>query len=150
MGDKTQADIVSMKVSDNEIIQVDNLKIKAMQTPGHTTESFSFLMNDRIFTGDTLLIRGTGRTDFQNGSSSDSYESIFNNILKLHEETLVYPAHDYKGNTVSTIKEEKRFNPRLQVKSKQEYIDIMNNLNLPNPKMMDVFVSINLGLVKKT
>jgi glyoxylase-like metal-dependent hydrolase (beta-lactamase superfamily II) len=150
MGDKTQADIVFMKVSDNEIIQVDNLKIKAMQTPGHTTESFSFLMNDRIFTGDTLLIRGTGRTDFQNGSSSDSYESIFNNILKLHEETLVYPAHDYKGNTVSTIKEEKRFNPRLQVKSKQEYIDIMNNLNLPNPKMMDVFVSINLGLVKKT
>ena len=148
MGDKTQADIVSMKVSDNEIIQVDNLKIKAMQTPGHTTESFSFLMNDRIFTGDTLLIRGTGRTDFQNGSPSDSYESIFNNILKLPEETLVYPAHDYKGNTVSTIKEEKRFNPRLQVKSKQEYINIMNNLNLPNPKMMDVFVSINLGLVK--
>jgi sulfur dioxygenase len=148
MGDKTQADIVSMKVSDNEIIQVDNLKIKAMQTPGHTSESFSFLMNDRIFTGDTLLIRGTGRTDFQNGSPSDSYESIFNNILKLHEETLVYPAHDYKGNTVSTIKEEKKFNPRLQVKSKQEYIDIMNNLNLSNPKMMDVIVSINLGLVK--
>ena len=149
MGDKVKADIVSMKVSDNEIIKVDNLKIKAMYTPGHTSESFSFLMEDRIFTGDTLLIRGTGRTDFQNGSPSDSYESIFNNILKLPEETLIYPAHDYKGETVSTIKEEKNFNPRLQVKSKQEYVDIMNNLKLPNPKMMDIAVPINLGLAKK-
>ena len=150
MGDKTEADVVSMKVSDNEIIKVDDLKLKSMHTPGHTSESFSFLLNDRIFTGDTLLIRGTGRTDFQNGSPSDSYESIFNNILKLPEKTLVYPAHDYKGQKVSTIKEEKKFNPRLQVKSKQEYIDIMNNLNLPNPKMMDVAVPLNSGLVKKT
>ena len=149
MGDKTDLDIVSVKVSNNEIINVDNLKIKAMYTPGHTSESFSFLMGDRIFTGDALLIRGTGRTDFQNGSASDSYDSIFNYILKLPEETFVYPAHDYNGNTVSTIKEEKKFNPRLQVKSKQEYIDIMNNLNLPDPKMMDVALLANTGTLKR-
>jgi sulfur dioxygenase len=148
MGDKTDLDIVSLKVSNNEVINIDNLKIKAMYTPGHTSESFSFLMGDRIFTGDALLIRGTGRTDFQNGSASDSYESIFNYILKLPEETFVYPAHDYNGNTVSTIKEEKKFNPRLQVKSKQEYIDIMNNLNLPDPKMMDVALLANTGTLK--
>ena len=146
MGDKTHADIVSMKVSDNEFINIEKLKLKAMFTPGHTSESFSFLMDDRIFTGDTLLIRGTGRTDFQNGDPEDSYDSIFNKILKLPEQMLVYPAHDYKGDTVSTIKEEKKFNPRLQVKSKQEYIDIMNNLNLPDPKMMDVSVPSNLNL----
>tara|TARA_B110000971_G_scaffold211797_1_gene240501 strand:- start:209 stop:895 length:687 start_codon:yes stop_codon:yes gene_type:complete len=148
MGDKTDLDIVSLKVSNNEVINIDNLKIKAMYTPGHTSESFSFLMGDRIFTGDALLIRGTGRTDFQNGSASDSYESIFNYILKLPEETFVYPAHDYNGNTVSTIKEEKKFNPRLQVKSKQEYIDIMNNLNLPDPKMMDVALLANTSTLK--
>ena len=148
MGDKTDLDIVSLKVSNNEIINIDNLKIKAMYTPGHTSESFSFLMGDRIFTGDALLIRGTGRTDFQNGSASDSYESIFNYILKLPEETFVYPAHDYNGNTVSTIKEEKKFNPRLQVKSKQEYIDIMNNLTLPDPKMMDVALLANTSTLK--
>ena len=146
MGDKTHADIVSMKVSDNEFINIEKLKLKAMFTPGHTSESFSFLMDDRIFTGDTLLIRGTGRTDFQNGDPEDSYDSIFNKILKLPEQMLVYPAHDYKGDTVSTIEEEKKFNPRLQVKSKQEYIDIMNNLNLPDPKMMDVSVPSNLNL----
>ena len=144
MGDKTHADIVSMKVSDNEFINIEKLKLKAMFTPGHTSESFSFLMDDRIFTGDTLLIRGTGRTDFQNGDPADSYNSIFNKILKLPEQTLVYPAHDYKGDVVSTIEEEKKFNPRLQVKSKQEYIDIMNNLNLPDPKMMDIALPGNL------
>ena len=149
MGDKTPADVVSMQVSDEELIEIDGLEFKALFTPGHTSESFSFLMGDRIFTGDALLIRGTGRTDFQNGSASDSYDSIFNYILKLPEETFVYPAHDYNGNTVSTIKEEKKFNPRLQVKSKQEYIDIMNNLNLPDPKMMDVALLANTGTLKR-
>jgi len=146
MGDKTHADIVSMKVSDNEFISIEKLKLKAIFTPGHTSESFSFLLDDRIFTGDTLLIRGTGRTDFQNGDPADSYDSIFNKILTLPKQTLVYPAHDYKGDTVSTIGEEKKFNPRLQVKTKQEYIDVMNNLNLPDPKMMDVAVPSNLSL----
>ena len=146
MGDQAPANVVSMKVSDNEEIKIENIKLKALFTPGHTSESFSFLMNDRVFTGDTLLIKGTGRTDFQNGNAKDSYQSIFNVLLKLPEETLVYPAHDYKGETVSTIGEEKMFNPRLQVKSVDEYMDIMNNLNLPDPKMMDIAVPENLNL----
>ena len=146
MGDKTPADVVAMQVTDEETIKIDGLKLQAIYTPGHTIESFSFLMNDRVFTGDTLLIRGTGRTDFQNGDPQDSYNSIFNKLLKLPNETLVYPAHDYKGDTVSTILEEKKFNPRLQVKSAKEYIEIMNNLNLPNPKLMDVAVPNNLKL----
>jgi len=146
MGDKTPTDVVSMQVSDEELIKIDGLEFKALFTPGHTSESFSFLMNDKVFTGDTLLIKGTGRTDFQNGDPRDSYNSIFNKLLKLPDETLVYPAHDYKGDSVSTILEEKRFNPRLQVKSVDEYIDIMNNLNLPDPKLMDVAVPSNLKL----
>ena len=146
MGDQAPANIVSMKVSDNEEIKIENIKLKALFTPGHTSESYSFLMHDRVFTGDTLLIKGTGRTDFQNGNAKDSYQSIFNVLLKLPEETLVYPAHDYKGETVSTIGEEKMFNPRLQVKSVDEYLDIMNNLNLPDPKMMDIAVPGNLNL----
>ena len=129
MGDKTPANVVSMQVSNDELIKIDGLEFRALFTPGHTSESFSFLMNDRVFTGDTLLIRGTGRTDFQNGDPRDSYDSIFNKLLKLPDETLVYPAHDYKGDTVSTILEEKKFNPRLQIKSADEYIEIMNNLN---------------------
>jgi hypothetical protein len=109
-------------------------------------------MNDRVFTGDTLLIRGTGRTDFQNGDARAQYDSIFNRLMKLPEETLVYPAHDYKGETVSTIGEEKVFNPRLQVKSIDEYVELMNNLNLPNPKMMDVAVPANMkvGFAQET
>lgn len=146
MGDKTPADVVAMRVSDEENIKIDGIDLKAIYTPGHTSESFSFLMSDRVFTGDALLIRGTGRTDFQNGDPKDSYNSIFNKLLKLPEETLVYPAHDYKGETVSTIFEEKKFNPRLQVKSVDEYVEIMNNLNLPDPKMMDVAVPSNLKL----
>ena len=146
MGDKAPANVVAMKVSDNEDIKIENINVKALFTPGHTSESFSFLMNDRVFTGDTLLIKGTGRTDFQNGDARDAYNSIFNVLLKLPEDTLVYPAHDYKGETVSTIGEEKRLNPRLQVKSVDEYENIMNNLNLPNPKMMDIAVSGNLKL----
>ena len=146
MGDKTPSEVVSMQVSNEELIAIDGLELRALFTPGHTSESFSFLMNDRVFTGDTLLIRGTGRTDFQNGSSQDSYNSIFNKLLKLPDETLVYPAHDYKGDTVSTILEERKFNPRLQVKSADEYIEIMSNLNLPDPKIMDIAVPNNLKL----
>ena len=146
MGDKTTADVVAMKVSDDEIIKIDGINLKALYTPGHTSESFSFLMDDRVFTGDALLIKGTGRTDFQNGNPKDSYNSLFGKLLKLPDETLVYPAHDYKGETVSTIIEEKKFNPRLQVSSIDEYVSIMNNLNLPDPKMMDIAVPSNLNL----
>jgi len=146
MGDATKADVVSMRVADNEVIKLEKLELKALHTPGHTNDSFSYLMNDRIFSGDTLLIRGTGRTDFQNGDPYDAYNSIFERILKLPEETLLYPAHDYKGDTVSTIGEEKKFNPRLQVSSAEEYANIMNNLNLPDPKMMDIAVPANQQL----
>jgi len=146
MGDATKADVVSMRVSDNEKIKLENIELKAIYTPGHTDDSYSFFMNDRIFSGDTLLIRGTGRTDFQNGDPYDSYNSIFERILKLPEQTFLYPAHDYNGNTVSTIGEEKKFNPRLQVNSAEEYAAIMNNLNLANPKMMDIAVPANQKL----
>ena len=144
MGEQTQADVVSMRVTEGDRIEIEGLRLDALYTPGHTDDSYSFLMGDRVFTGDTLLIRGTGRTDFQNGDARTQYESIFGKLLKLPNETLVYPAHDYKGDTVSTIGEEKRFNPRLQVGSIDEYVDLMNNLKLPNPKMMDVAVPTNM------
>ena len=146
MGDQTPADTVEIKVKDEEIIKLDQLEIKALHTPGHTSDSFSFLMKNYLFSGDTLLINGTGRTDFQNGSAKDAYHSIFNKLLKLPEETLLYPAHDYNGEKVSSIGKEKKFNPRLQVNSENEYIEIMNNLNLPEPKMMDVNVARNIKL----
>jgi sulfur dioxygenase len=144
MGEQSKADVVSMRVSDGDKVTIEGLTLDVMYTPGHTDDSYSYLMGDRVFTGDTLLIRGTGRTDFQNGSSRAQYESIFNRLLKLPDETLVFPAHDYKGDTVSTIGEEKRYNPRLQVKSVDEYIELMANLKLPNPKMMDVAVPANM------
>ena len=149
MGDKTPAEVVSIKVKDQELINLEKINIKAIYTPGHTYESFSFLMNDRVFTGDTLLIGGTGRTDFQNGNPYDSYNSIFNILLKLPEKTKVYPAHDYNGNFFSTIEDERKNNPRLQVKSADEYAEIMNNLNLPDPKLMDVAIPRNLKLGAK-
>ena len=144
MGEQTPADVVSMRVTEGDRIEIEGLSLDALYTPGHTDNSYSLLMGDRVFTGDTLLIRGTGRTDFQNGDARAQYESIFGKLLKLPNETLVFPAHDYKGNTVSTIGEEKRFNPRLQVGSVEEYVDLMNNLKLPNPKMMDVAVPANM------
>ena len=146
MGDHTPADAVEIKVKDEEIIKLDNLEIKALYTPGHTSDSFSFLMNDHLFSGDTLLINGTGRTDFQNGSSKDAYDSIFNKLLKLPNETLLYPAHDYNGKKVSTLGKEKKFNPRLQVNSVDEYIEMMNNLNLKKPNQIDFNVASNLKL----
>ena len=146
MGEHTPSDAVEIKVKDDEIIYVDKLKIKVIYTPGHTKDSYSFLMNNYLFSGDTLLINGTGRTDFQGGNSEDSYNSIFNRLLKLPEETLLYPAHDYNDQKVSTIGKEKKFNPRLQVDSVSEYTDIMNNLNLSKPKLMDINVASNIKL----
>tara|TARA_Y100001970_G_scaffold289794_1_gene421243 strand:- start:2514 stop:3194 length:681 start_codon:yes stop_codon:yes gene_type:complete len=146
MGAHTPADSVEIKVKDDEFINLDNLKIKAIYTPGHTSDSYSFLLNNLLFSGDTLLINGTGRTDFQNGSAKDAYDSIFNRLLKLPEETLLYPAHDYKGEKVSTIGKEKKQNPRLQVSSVDEYIEIMNNLNLKKPVGLESNVSKNINL----
>lgn len=144
MGEQTKADVVSMRVSDGDKIKIEGIGLDVMYTPGHTDDSYSYLMGDRVFTGDTLLIRGTGRTDFQNGSARAQYDSIFNRLLKLPDETMVFPAHDYKGDTVSTIGEERRYNPRLQVRSIDEYIELMNNLKLPNPKLMDVVIPANM------
>ena len=146
MGDQTPADAVEIKVKDEEIIKLDKLEIKALHTPGHTSDSFSFLMNNYLFSGDTLLINGTGRADFQNGNAKDAYNSIFNRLLKLPEKTLLYPCHDYNGKKVSTIGNEKKFNPRLQVNDEKEYIEIMNNLNLPEPKLMGINVARNIKL----
>jgi sulfur dioxygenase len=144
MGERSNVDVVSMRVGDGDRLTIEGVSLDVLYTPGHTDDSYSFVMADRVFTGDTLLIRGTGRTDFQNGDARAQYESLFGRLLKLPDETLVFPAHDYKGDTVSTIGEEKRFNPRLQVKSVDEYVALMNSLNLPNPKMMDVAVPANL------
>ena len=146
MGEHTPAESVQMKVKEDEIIKIDGLKIKAIYTPGHTSDSYSFLMNNLLFSGDTLLINGTGRTDFQNGNAKAAYHSIFNKLLKLPEETILYPGHDYNGKKMSTIGGEKRFNPRLQVNNENEYEEIMNNLNLPKPKLMDINVPRNIKL----
>jgi glyoxylase-like metal-dependent hydrolase (beta-lactamase superfamily II)/rhodanese-related sulfurtransferase len=144
MGEQSSVDVVSMRVSDGDTLRIEGIELEAIYTPGHTDDSYSFRMQDRVFTGDTLLIRGTGRTDFQNGCPRAQYDSIFNRLLRLPDDTMVFPAHDYKGDTVSTIGEEKRSNPRLQVGCVDEYAALMNGLNLSNPKMMDVAVPANM------
>ena len=146
MGEHTPAEAVGIKVKDNEIIKIDQLEIKAMYTPGHTSDSYSFLIQKYLFSGDTLLINGTGRTDFQNGNSKDAYNSIFNKLLKLPSDTILYPGHDYNGKKFSTIGNEKKFNPRLQVKDADEYVELMSNLNLAKPKLIDFNVSRNIKL----
>jgi len=144
MGERSKVDVVSMRLSEGDKLTIEGVALDVLYTPGHTDDSYSFLMRDRVFTGDTLLIRGTGRTDFQNGDARAQYDSIFNKLLRLPDETMIFPAHDYKGETVSTVGEEKAFNPRLQVKSVDDYVALMSNLNLPNPKMMDVAVPANM------
>ena len=146
MGEHTPADAVEIKVKDDEIIKIDQIEIKAMYTPGHTSDSYSFLMNNCLFSGDTLLINGTGRTDFQNGSSKDAYNSLFNKLLKLPDDTMLYPGHDYNGKLSSTIGKEKQHNPRLQVRNVDEYVELMSNLNLAKPKLIDINVSRNIKL----
>ena len=148
MGEHTPADTVEIKVKDEEIIKIDQIEIKAMYTPGHTSDSYSFLMDKYLFSGDTLLINGTGRTDFQNGSSKDAYNSLFNKLLKLPDDTVLYPGHDYNGKLSSTIGKEKEHNPRLQVENVDQYIEIMSNLNLSKPQMIDQNISRNLKLGK--
>src|SRR5882762_915634 len=144
MGEQSQVDVVSMRIAEGDKLTIEGISLDVLYTPGHTDDSYSFVMADRVFTGDTLLIRGTGRTDFQNGDARAQYDSIFNKLLRLPEETMVFPAHDYKGETVSTIGEEKRYNPRLQVRSVDEYVELMGKLNLPNPKLMDVVLPANM------
>lgn len=144
MGERSRVDVVSMRVADGDRLEIEGIVLEVLYTPGHTDDSCCFLMEDRVLTGDTLLIRGTGRTDFQNGDARAQYQSIFGRLLRLPDETLVFPGHDYKGDTVSTIGEERRCNPRLQVKSVDEYVELMANLKLADPKMMDVAVPANM------
>jgi glyoxylase-like metal-dependent hydrolase (beta-lactamase superfamily II)/rhodanese-related sulfurtransferase len=144
MGERSKVDVVSMRLAEGDKLTIEGMALDVLYTPGHTDDSYCFTMADRVFTGDTLLIRGTGRTDFQNGDPRAQFDSIFNKLLRLPDQIMVFPAHDYKGETVSTIGEERSFNPRLQVKSVERYVELMNNLNLPNPKMMDVAVPANM------
>jgi len=148
MGQQSKAECVSRGVSDGEIIECDGLKLRALFTPGHTNESYSFVMDDRVFTGDVLLYRSTGRTDFQAGDAHKSWDSITNKLFKLADDTFIYAAHDYKGWTVSTVGEEKKYNPRIAGKTETEYVEIMKNLNLPNPELMDIAVPANLACGK--
>jgi len=150
MGEQTKAECVSVRLRDGEHVRVDDLALEVLYTPGHTDDSYSLLLPDRVFTGDTLLIRGTGRTDFQNGDPAAQYDSLFGRLLRLPDDTFVYPAHDYNGMTVSTIGEERAHNPRLQVRSKQEYVELMNGLVLSSPRLMDVAVPANRACGRKT
>ena len=143
MGEKSESEVIDVRLKENEKVKIENIELKTIYTPGHTECSYCFLMNDRVFTGDTLLINGSGRTDFQGGSAVAQYDSIFNKLLKLPEKTMVYPAHDYNGKTSSTIGSEKNNNPRLQVNSMEKYKKIMDDLKLANPKMMDIAVPAN-------
>ena len=146
MGENSRSEVIDIKIKDSEKITIEKIELKAIYTPGHTDCSYSYLMKDRVFTGDTLLINGTGRTDFQNGSSEDAYNSLFNKLLKLPEDTILYPGHDYNGKKASTIGNEKKFNPRLQVESVDQYIEIMSNLNLSKPNMIETNIARNLKL----
>ena len=147
LGEQAVATCVTGNFSDGDIIHVGGLQIKALYTPGHTNDSYSFYVSDdkqpMLFTGDTLLIRGTGRTDFQNGDASQQYHSLFGVLLTYPDQTLVYPGHDYRGWTMSTVAEERANNPRLQVSDEQVYIELMGDLKLPNPALMDVAVTAN-------
>ncbi|TDU26490.1 glyoxylase-like metal-dependent hydrolase (beta-lactamase superfamily II) [Panacagrimonas perspica] len=149
MSEFTKAECVSRRLRDGEQIEFDGLRLTALYTPGHTSESFSYVLGSdtprAVFTGDALLIRGTGRTDFQGGDPGKSWDSIATKLFALPDETILYPGHDYKGWTSSSIGEEKKANPRIAGKSRQEYIDIMNGLNLPSPKLMDVAIPANLA-----
>mgnify|MGYP001151473643 FL=1 len=150
MGEESESEVIDLRVKENEKVKIEGVELVTLYTPGHTKCSYSYLMNDRVFTGDTLLINGSGRTDFQGGSAMEQYDSIFNKLLKLPDKTLVYPAHDYNGKKFSTVESERNNNPRLQVNSPDEYIKIMNNLKLANPKMMDIAVPANKkGLTSK-
>jgi glyoxylase-like metal-dependent hydrolase (beta-lactamase superfamily II) len=149
MGERSKAHCVSQHVREGETVRIDGLELRAVYTPGHTDESFSFVLGgstpSAVFTGDVLLIRGSGRTDFQGGDPGRSWDSIVNKLFQLPDDTTLYPAHDYKGWTASSIGEEKRFNPRLAGKTEAEYIALMNGLHLPNPKMMDIAIPANLA-----
>ena len=135
-----------LQMHDGDSLPLGNFSIQAISTPGHTNGCMSYRIADRVFTGDALFIRGTGRTDFQQGSASTLYQSITQKLFTLPEETLVYPGHDYHGFTVSSIGEEKQFNPRVGAgKTLEEFLEIMKNLKLAMPKKIGIAVPANLA-----
>ncbi len=144
-GDKAGVPCADGTLADGEELKFGKFAVKALSTPGHTDGCTSYLVENMVFTGDALFIRGTGRTDFQQGSSEALYESINSKLFVLPDNTLVYPGHDYKGMWVSTIGEEKKHNPRVGAgKTLHEFVEIMDNLNLANPKKLDIAVPANL------
>lgn len=140
---KKGASCADVQVSDGDTLRVGDVSISVLETPGHTDDSVTYRVNDRLFTGDALMIRAAGRTDFQNGDAAQLYDSITRVLFALPDETLVYPAHDYKGLTVTTIGEEKRWNGRVAGRSREQFVQLMNGLNLPKPKKIDEAVPAN-------
>lgn len=149
MGGESGVSCASQLLKEGQRIEFGRYHLTAWYTPGHTNDSYSFLLSadgvGHVFSGDTLMIRGSGRTDFQNGDAGQQYDSLFGRLLTLPDATRVWPAHDYKGWTMSTIGEERALNPRLQVADRDAYISLMNNLDLPDPRLMDVAVPANLA-----
>ena len=142
--EKTKAPCADKFISHGEQIDLGEVIIEAIATPGHTDSHMAYLVNgDRVLTGDALLIRGCGRTDFQSGDAGTLYDSIIKRLFTLPVETLIFPGHDYNGLTVSTVQEEKTLNPRVTNRSREDFINLMNNLNLSLPKKIDVAVPAN-------
>lgn len=143
IGSKNGAACVDTQASQGDRFEVGNFAIEVLETPGHTDDSLTFKIGDNVFTGDALLIRGCGRTDFQNGDAGTLYESLTQKLFSLPDKTTVWPGHDYRGLTSSTIGEEKKFNPRIAGKSREEFIEVMRQLKLPRPKYIDIAVPAN-------
>jgi glyoxylase-like metal-dependent hydrolase (beta-lactamase superfamily II)/rhodanese-related sulfurtransferase len=139
------APFADMRLDDGDMLAVGNLRLRALHTPGHTRDSMCLVMEDRVFTGDTLLIGGTGRTDLPTGDPEMLYDSLFNRLLKLDPKTLVYPAHDYKGRTNSTIGDEIANNPRLQQRERAAFVDMMQHLNLSAPTHLTEALRTNMS-----
>lgn len=139
-----------IEIQDDDVLNFGKLSLKAIATPGHTSNCMSYLVQNLLFTGDALFVRGTGRTDFQGGSAEALYDSITKKLFTLAPDTLVYPGHDYNGMTSSTIVEEKQFNPRIgSEKVKQEFVEIMSNLKLAQPKKIQEAVPANIKCGKE-
>ena len=143
VGARTAAPCVSRHVGAGDVVEVGALGLEVLETPGHTDDSLSYRLGDRVFTGDSLLIRAAGRTDFQNGDAGQLFDSIHSQLFVLPDETRVYPAHDYRGFTVSTIGEEKRFNTRVAHRSREEFVQVMGALHLPEPTKIHEAVPAN-------